>query len=130
VGYQNAFQPGARRYDVGERSNFVLLPMANEALRQILDWGVENVSETIGELTDLIEEEAKKRGIEAIPAKRRARHMVGIKLGSAAPEDLAARLAGEDIFVSVRGESMRVSPHLYNTAEDVNRLFAALAEAF
>jgi selenocysteine lyase/cysteine desulfurase len=130
VGYQNAFQRGARRYDVGERSNFVLLPMANEALRQILDWGVENVSETIGELTDLIEEEAKKRGIEAIPAKRRARHMVGIKLGSAAPEDLAARLAGEDIFVSVRGESMRVSPHLYNTAEDVNRLFAALAEAF
>jgi selenocysteine lyase/cysteine desulfurase len=130
VGYQNAFQPGARRYDVGERSNFVLLPMANEALRQILDWGVENVSETIGELTALIEEEAKKRGIEVIPAKRRARHMVGIKLGSAAPEDLAARLAGEDIFVSVRGESVRVSPHLYNTAEDVNRLFAALAEAF
>ena len=130
VGYQNAFQSGARRYDVGERSNFVLLPMANEALRQILDWGVENVSETIGELTDLIEGEAKKRGIEAIPAKRRARHMVGIKLGSAAPEDLAARLAGEDIFVSVRGESVRVSPHLYNTAEDVNRLFAALAEAF
>ncbi len=130
VGYQNAFQPGARRYDVGERSNFVLLPMANEALRQILDWGVENVSETIGELTDLIEEEAKKRGIEAIPAKRRARHMVGIKLGSAAPEDLAARLAGEDIFVSVRGESVRVSPHLYNTAEDVDRLFAVLAEAF
>ena len=104
--------------------------MANEALRQILDWGVDNVSETIGELTDLIEEEAKKRGIEAIPAKRRARHMVGIKLGSAAPEDLAARLAGEDIFVSVRGESVRVSPHLYNTVEDVNRLFAALAEAF
>src|SRR5918997_2119159 len=37
VGYEDAFQPGARRYDVGERSNFVLLPIANEALRQILD---------------------------------------------------------------------------------------------
>ena len=54
VDYQDAFQPGARRYDVGERSNFVLLPMAAEALRQLLDWGVENVSETIGTLTDLI----------------------------------------------------------------------------
>jgi selenocysteine lyase/cysteine desulfurase len=129
VSYQDAFQPGARRYDVGERSNFVLLPMANEALRQILDWGVENVSKTIGELTALIEEEAKKRGIEAIPAKRRARHMVGLKLGSAVPEDLATRLAGEDIFVSLRGENVRLSPHLYNTAEDVDRLFAALAEA-
>ncbi len=130
VAYQDAFQPGARRYDVGERSNFVLLPMANEALRQILAWGVENVSETIGGLTNLIEEEAKKRGIGAIPAKRRVRHMVGLKLGSAVPEDLAARLAREKVFVSVRGESVRLSPHLYSTAEDVDRLFAALAEVF
>jgi len=127
VGYQDAFQPGARRYDVGERSNFALLPMANEALRRILDWGVDNVSETIGELTGLIEMEAKDRGIEAIPAERRARHMVGLKLGSAVAGDLAARLAGENVFVSVRGESVRVSPHLYNTERDVERLFAALA---
>jgi selenocysteine lyase/cysteine desulfurase len=127
VGYQDAFQPGARRYDVGERSNFVLLPMANEALRQILDWGVESISETIGQLTDLIEEEAKKRGIEAVPAKRRGRHMIGLRLGSQAPEDLAARLAAKRVFVSVRGESVRVSPHLYNTDEDVDRLFVALA---
>jgi selenocysteine lyase/cysteine desulfurase len=128
VDYQDAFQPGARRYDVGERSNFVLLPMANEALRQILDWGVENVSETIGELTDLIEEEARKRGIEAVSAKWRGRHMIGLRLGSQAPEDLAARLAAKGVIVSVRGESVRVSPHLYNTEEDVDRLFAALAE--
>jgi selenocysteine lyase/cysteine desulfurase len=126
VAYEDAFQPGARRYDVGERSNFVLLPVANEALRQILDWGVENVSETIGELTDLIEEQARERNIEAIPAKSRARHMVGLKLGFAVPEDLAARLARERVFVSVRGESVRVSPHLYNTAEDVRRLFEVI----
>ncbi|MCA1687119.1 MAG: aminotransferase class V-fold PLP-dependent enzyme [Actinobacteria bacterium] len=128
VDYHDAFHPGARRYDVGERSNFVLLPMANEALRQILDWGVENVSETIGGLTDLIETEAEGRGIEAIPAKSRARHMVGLKLGSAVPEDLAARLAKERVFVSVRGESVRVSPHLYNSAEDVERLFEVLEQ--
>jgi selenocysteine lyase/cysteine desulfurase len=128
VSYQDTFQAGARRYDVGERSNFVLLPMANEALRQLLDWGVENVSETIGSLTDLIEKEAKERGIEAIPAERRARHMIGLRLGSRVPEDLAARLAGENVFVSVRGESVRVSPHLYNTESDVERLFEVLEQ--
>jgi selenocysteine lyase/cysteine desulfurase len=128
VGYQDAFQPGARRYDVGERSNFVLLPMTNEAMRQILDWGVGNVSETIGALTDLIEKRAKERGIEAIPAQRRARHMIGLKLGFAVPEDLAARLAERGVFVSVRGESVRVSPHLYNTVGDVERLFGVLEE--
>jgi selenocysteine lyase/cysteine desulfurase len=126
VEYEDAFQPGARRYDVGERSNFALLPMANEALRQILDWGVENVSETIGGLTDLIEREAGERGIEAVPREVRARHMVGLKLGSTAPEDLAARLAAQGVFVSVRGESVRVSPHLYNTENDVERLFEVM----
>jgi selenocysteine lyase/cysteine desulfurase len=126
VEYQDAFQPGARRYDVGERSNFVLLPMATQALRQILDWGVENVSETIGDLTNLVETEAKRRGIEAVAAQSRVRHMVGLKLGSTAPEDLADRLARERVFVSVRGESVRVSPHLYNTERDVERLFEVL----
>jgi len=129
VDYQDAFQPGARRYDVGERSNFALLPMAAEALRRILDWGVENVSETIGALTDSIEEKAKERGIEPTPKERRVRHMIGLRLGTDAPPDLAATLAAHKVFVSVRGESVRVSPHLYNTDADVERLFAALDRA-
>ncbi len=129
VDYQDAFQPGARRYDVGERSNFVLLPMTVAALRRILGWGVANVSETIGRLTDLVEMEACRLGVGTVPKERRARHMIGLKLGPDAPEDLATRLAAEGVFVSVRGGSVRVSPHLYNTEEDVERLFAALEKA-
>jgi len=127
--YRDEFAPGARRYDVGERSNFVLLPMANEALRQILAWGVENVAETVGGLTDLVEDRANDLGVEAMPKEKRARHMIGLKLGPDAPENLAARLAAEGIFVSVRGESVRISPHLYNTEEDVERLFSGLGKA-
>jgi selenocysteine lyase/cysteine desulfurase len=126
VDYEDAFQPGARRYDVGERSNFVLLPMAAEALRQLLDWGVENVSETIGTLTDLIEQMAEERGIATIPKERRARHMIGLMLGPGVPDDLATRLMRHDVFVSVRGPSVRVSPHLYNTEADIDRFFDVL----
>jgi selenocysteine lyase/cysteine desulfurase len=126
VDYQDAFQPGARRYDVGERSNFALLPMAAEALRQLIDWEVLNVSETIGTLTDLIEEKARERGIETIPKERRARHLIGLMLGPAAPDDLATQLTTHKVFVSVRGESVRVSPHLYNTERDVDLLFEIL----
>jgi selenocysteine lyase/cysteine desulfurase len=126
VDYQDAFQPGARRYDVGERSNFVLLPMANEALRQLLDWGIENVSETVGALTDLVEQMAAERGIATIPKDRRARHLIGLLLGPDAPADLATRLMRHDVFVSVRGPSVRVSPHLYNTRADVERFFDVL----
>jgi selenocysteine lyase/cysteine desulfurase len=126
VAYQDAFQPGARRYDVGERSNFALLPMAAEALRQLIDWGVENVSETIGTLTDLVEERAGALGIVTIPKESRARHMIGLMLGPDAPDDLATRLTTHNVYVSVRGPSVRVSPHLYNTESDVYRLFDVL----
>jgi selenocysteine lyase/cysteine desulfurase len=126
VDYQDAFQPGARRYDVGERSNFALLPMAAEALRQLIDWGVENVSETIGTLTDLVEERAGALGIVTIPKESRARHMIGLMLGPDAPDDLATRLTTHNVYVSVRGPSVRVSPHLYNTESDVYQLFDVL----
>jgi selenocysteine lyase/cysteine desulfurase len=126
VEYTDAYAPGARRYDVGERSNFVLLPMAIEALRQILAWGVENIAASLRVLTDCIEEEAEKLGVEAVPKSVRAGHMIGLGLGPEAPEDLAVRLAEENVFVSVRGHNLRVSPHLYNTERDVGRLFDSL----
>ncbi|QIN80671.1 aminotransferase class V-fold PLP-dependent enzyme [Rubrobacter marinus] len=127
VEYRDAYAPGARRYDVGERSNFVRLPMAMEAMRRILEWGVANVAEGLTRLTGLIEEEAVRRGMRAIPAERRVGHMIGLGLDPGAPGDLAARLAAEGVYVSVRGRSLRVSPHLYNTERDVERLFDVLA---
>jgi len=126
VAYEDAFQPGARRYDVGERSNFALLPMAAVALQQLIDWEVDNVSETIGALTDLIEEKTEELGIVAVPKGRRARHLIGLKLGTGASHDLARRLTDHNVFVSVRGESVRVAPNLYNTEEDVDRFLDVL----
>ncbi len=128
VDYRDDFQPGARRYDMGERSNPILLPMALESLRQILDWGVENISEYTGGLTDLISQRASDMGIETVQKERRVRHMIGLRLGSKTPKDLATQLAARNISVSVRGESVRVSPHLYNTEKDVDHLFAALED--
>lgn len=127
VEYRDAYAPGARRYDVGERSNFVLLPMAMEAMRQLLEWGVTSVAETLAGLTGLVEGEAARRGMRVVPAEKRVGHMIGLGLDPGAPRDLAVRLGGEGVFVSVRGRSLRVSPHLYNTERDVEKLFDALS---
>jgi selenocysteine lyase/cysteine desulfurase len=35
-------------------------------------------------------------------------------------------LAQEKVFVSIRGSSIRVTPHVYNTAEEGERLIACL----
>ncbi|MCQ6325363.1 hypothetical protein, partial [Bacillus cereus] len=65
---------------------------------------------------------AEESGMESVPQERLAGHMTGVHLGPRAPADLAARLAAEGVYASIRGESLRVSPHVYNTADDVQRL--------
>jgi selenocysteine lyase/cysteine desulfurase len=130
VRHQDAFQPGARRYDVGERSNFALLPVAIVALRQLLAWGVPNIAATLAETTAHIEREAHIRvDLQTPPSRYRGPHLIGLRSSTPLAPDLPAKLASAKIFVSVRGSSIRVSPHLYNTSEDIDRLFTVLAEA-
>ncbi len=40
VDYRDEYQPGARRFDVGQRTNFEATPMAIAALEQLLAWGI------------------------------------------------------------------------------------------
>jgi selenocysteine lyase/cysteine desulfurase len=129
VDYQDEFAPGARRFDVGERSNFALVPGAEAAIRQILSWGVENVSETIGGMTDTIGERARSLGLDSPPREKRAPHYIGLKVKGDLKSNLLESLARRKVYVSIRGTSIRVTPHLYNNARDVEKLFEALEEA-
>lgn len=129
VRYRDDFQPGARRYDVGERSNFVLVPMAVAALGQVLDWGVEQIAATLAARTTAIAERAAGLGLDALPPGERAGHYLGLGFPAGVPAGLLEALAREQVHVSVRGSSVRVTPHLYNTDEDVDRLFHALSRA-
>jgi selenocysteine lyase/cysteine desulfurase len=128
VDYRDEFQPGARRYDMGERSNFALLPMAHTALEQILEWDVEEIAATLRRMTNEIATRAIDLGLKTAPAAFRASHLIGLR-AKTLPADLPARLAESQVYVSVRGDSIRVSPHLYNTSADIDRLFATLAGA-
>jgi selenocysteine lyase/cysteine desulfurase len=126
VDYQDEFEPGARRFDVGERSNFALVPAAEAGLRQILEWGVENICETIEAMTDTITRRLCPLGLMALPKNERAPHYLGLQLEAGLPPDLLPQLAQRKVFVSVRGSSIRITPHLYNTEADIDRLVEAL----
>jgi len=52
--------------------------------------------------------------------------MIGVSKPGGFREDLPVLLAQDNVFVSVRGESIRISPHLYTTDEDIDRLFTVL----
>ncbi len=129
VDYRDSYQNGARRFDMGESSNFILSPIAAAALRQILDWGVENIAETLQAKTDAIADRAKEIGLVVAPKHARAPHLIGVLKPGGFRKELPNLLAQEKIFVSVRGESIRIAPHLYTTEEDIERLFSALRRA-
>lgn len=126
VHYREQYQPGARRFDVGERSNFVLLPMAIEALQQLLEWRVERIAATLSDHIDALVARAERLGLGVLPKAARAPHMTGLQLPAGVAATLRQRLQREHIHVSVRGQSLRISPHLYNRADDIERLCAVL----
>ncbi|HEY0043344.1 MAG TPA: aminotransferase class V-fold PLP-dependent enzyme [Allosphingosinicella sp.] len=123
--YPHALEPSARRFDMGERSNFALLPVAGAAIAQLAEWGVANVAETLGSMTGAIEARLAERGILAEP--NRAPHFLSVRFEGAMPEGIEGRLAAANVHVSIRGEQMRITPHLYNHQGDVERLIAHLA---
>ncbi len=128
VDYRDGYQPGARRFDVGERGNFISVPMAIRALRQVTDWRVDAIAATLTPLVDETAERAGTLGLTPVPAAARAPHMIGLRAGAALPPDLGDRLADRGIFVTVRDQVIRVAPHVYNGRDDLARLFAALTD--
>ena len=61
--YEEGFAAGARRFDMGERANFALLPVAGAAIGQLLDWGVANIAETLGAMTGALEARLRERDV-------------------------------------------------------------------
>jgi selenocysteine lyase/cysteine desulfurase len=125
--YVLEFQPGARRYDMGERSNWVSLPMAQVAIEKLLHWSVPAIAAALAPLTAQLAEAGRQLGFEVPPEGHRAPHMIGLRAPWVRPE-LGSALSERGVEVSVRGDAVRVSPHLYNHEGEVDRLIEALAQ--
>lgn len=123
VNYEDNYQPGALRYEAGEHSNFILVPMLLKAINQINEWGVENIQAYCKELIKDPLNRLNNAFVE--DEKHRASHLFGIRL-TKDMEQVKAALAEANISVSIRGNAIRVSPHLYNTETEMNRLVEVL----
>lgn len=125
VDYADAYAPGAKRFDMGERSGFQLVPAAQAALGQILDWGVAAICETLAARTAEIAAATAPLGLTD-DTPDRAPHYLALTLPDGTPKDLVARLAARNINVSQRGDRLRVTPHLYNDEADIEALVDGL----
>ncbi|VAX08385.1 Cysteine desulfurase [hydrothermal vent metagenome] len=128
VDYQGEYERGAGRFSVGERSNFMLTPIAVHALARLNEWGAENIAKYLTGLTDMIADRAQVMGLRTAEKAHRSPHLIGLGFKGAIPEGLSVTLSERNIFVSVRGDNIRIAPHVYNDQDDVEKLFSALEE--
>lgn len=126
--YQERYQSGMRRYDMGEKSNFILVPMMLEALRMVNEITPDEVQRHDAAITKTALMSLREKGWWVEDAGHRGAHLFGLlpprgQMAAAWRE----RLSTERIHVSFRGEFIRVSPHVYNTEEEMMRLEAILS---
>ena len=127
--YQKEYRPKAHRYNSGEYSAFVHIPMIKKSLELILNWGVKNIEEYCNYLSSELFDslaQSKTYWIEPDPAFR-SNHIIGIHLLQ--PEmrsRLETAFREKKIHVSLRSDCVRISPHLYNTKKDMYALMDVL----
>ena len=129
VQYQDRYQPGALRYDVGEHSNFILVPMLIKAISQLNKWKPENIQEYCYHLTKEPIGKLKEKGFWIEDEGYRASHIFGIRLPQGIDiEKVKAALLKNKVYVSYRGSAIRVSPNVYNDEADLKKLVKVLTK--
>jgi selenocysteine lyase/cysteine desulfurase len=120
-------KPDASRFEFSTPNvnDWIYLLAAVRLLRQI---GLENVRKRILSLNAYLRDGLLKKGLH-VRGSVEEQEQSGIL--SFWREDLdaseeARRLGGKDIFVAARNDAIRVSPHIYNNEEEMDRLLAAV----
>jgi selenocysteine lyase/cysteine desulfurase len=129
VNYRDRFLPGALRFDVGECANFHTMPALIAALEQILEWDATAIADTLTARNAGIAERAAALGLECLDAAQRAGHFLGLRFPRGVPDGLLEALREARVYLSVRGDSLRITPHVYNNDADEDRLMHALERA-
>jgi selenocysteine lyase/cysteine desulfurase len=123
--------PGARRWDSAETANFTNLAAFDSSLELILRIGTEAIQNWIDTLVaEIIDGLPRTKCLLASPAERERRGPY-VCISARNPEHttvLYEKLRTAKISVSLRGDALRIAPHIYNTTEDISRLMKTLSE--
>ncbi|WP_347173733.1 aminotransferase class V-fold PLP-dependent enzyme [Polaribacter uvawellassae] len=123
VNYESRYKPLANRYSVGEHASFIYVKMQIAALQQIIEWTPKAIQDYCKEITSNFVELLKENGCIIENSDARAHHLFGVEIPIEIDKTaLKEKLANNNVFVSFRGNYIRVSCHLFNTEEDLKVL--------
>ena len=117
----------ASRFEAGSPAEISHIG-AQEAMKLLLDYGTENVKKRIIKLTDHLIASVRNLGLELqTPEEKQCRSgIVNFKVGK--PQQVVEKLKKKGIIVSARARGIRVSPHFYNTEEEIDSLVEEIKE--
>jgi selenocysteine lyase/cysteine desulfurase len=118
--YERAYRPKAQRYNVGEYSQFIQMPMLLDSLTQILNWDVKNMQAYCSQIIEKPLIELQNMGCQIESESYRANHLFGIILPKYIDSKaLFDKVIAQNIYVSLRSGAIRVSPNVYNSEADL-----------
>jgi selenocysteine lyase/cysteine desulfurase len=127
VDYQDEYSAGMRRFDTSTRANLAAVGMLTAALELFRQWQVARVRSYCYDVSKKLIECARSAGYEVPEDGAHAANIFGIRPPAGTDlQALGRALQEHRIYVSVRGDAIRVSTHVYNDDIDIGR-FAQVA---
>ena len=127
INYQKEYARFAKRYSVGQQSNFINVDMLNEGIKQINKWGVDNIYNYIKKISSKYFEMLDRSKVWYEEEDYRAGHLFGLKPKKNLKKILK-KIREKNIYISLRRDVIRVSPSVYNTEKDILKLFECVSE--
>lgn len=110
----------ASRFEIGSPS-FISLVGAREAMKLLLDFGIDRIEKRILKLTGQLISAVKNFGLRLqTPEEPLCRSGI-VNFKTNEPGKEVKHLRHRGIVVSARGNGIRVSPHFYNTEEEIDK---------
>jgi selenocysteine lyase/cysteine desulfurase len=120
-----SYVSGARRFDMGERDHFISMEMAALGMEMMAEWGFEAIAARLAMLTTRLNDGLRRGDLSVPGARVRSPHILSLSFRDGLPKGLIEDLAAENIFVASRLGRMRISAHVYNDEDDIDRFIEA-----
>ncbi len=118
---------GAARFENGTL-NFAGITALNASLKFFFEFGLKEIESSVLDLSGYLIDRLQQRGVEVITPTPEREHAGIVSFHFPDVEKVFERLHKQNIIISLRQGRLRVSPHFYNTEEEVKKLMVGLFE--